>query len=307
MSIESSDIMAIDALLADHEQMLPDAPSPEPIGEGVVVPLDELHPFPGHPFRVVMDDAMNALVESIHKNGVLNRIIIRPRHAGGFEIIAGHRRTEASRIAGLTSIPADLRRDMDDDTATIAMIETNLKQRPKLLPSERALAYRMMRDALAHRGMAVDPVTEKRQHTKDEIASCYGESARQVARFIRLAHLNVPLLELVDRSKLQMGVAMQISYLDTEAQCWITDHYERSEELPTATQAREMRKLYDEGALTQAVFDELMLQEVPTKPRKDDFIARIRAEHYPDLTEEDVMKKLMELIEAHQRKQRLGL
>ena len=307
MSNDSSEMMAIDALLADHEQMLPDAPSPEPIGEGVVVPLDELHPFPGHPFRVVMDDVMESLVESIRKNGVLNRIIIRPRHAGGFEIIAGHRRTEASRIAGLTSIPADLRRDMDDDTATIAMIETNLKQRPKLLPSERALAYRMMRDTLAHRGIAVDPETEKRQHTKDEIAACYGESARQVARIIRLTFLNIPLLNLVDRSKLPMGVAVQISYLDTEAQCWIADHYERSEELPTAPQVREMRKLYDEGALTQAVFDELMLQEVPTKPGKDDFIARIRAEHYPDLTEEDVMKKLMELIEAHQRKQRLGL
>jgi ParB family chromosome partitioning protein len=100
MSIESSDIMAIDALLADHEQMLPDTPSPEPIGEGVVVPLDELHPFPGHPFRVVMGDAMNALVESIRKNGVLNRIIIRPRYAGGFEIIAGPPQDRASRIAG---------------------------------------------------------------------------------------------------------------------------------------------------------------------------------------------------------------
>jgi ParB/RepB/Spo0J family partition protein len=185
MPNDSSDMMAIDALLADHEQMLPDAPSPEPIGEGVVVPLDELHPFPGHPFRVVMDAAMEALVESIRKNGVLNRIIIRPRREGGFEIVAGHRRTEASRIAGLTFIPADLRRDMDDDAATIAMIETNLKQRPKLLPSERAHAYRMMRDALAHRGVAVAPEAGSRQHTKDEIAACYGESARQVARFIQ--------------------------------------------------------------------------------------------------------------------------
>lgn len=307
MPNDSSDMMAIDALLADHEQMLPDAPSPEPIGEGAVVPLDELHPFPGHPFRVVMDDAMDALVESIRKNGVLNRIIIRPRRAGGFEIIAGHRRTEASRIAGLTSIPADIRRDLDDDAATIAMIETNLKQRPKLLHSERALAYRMMRDALAHRGVAVDPETEKRQHTKDEIAAFYGESARQVARFIRLTYLNLPLLDLVDRSKLPMGVAVQMSYLDTEAQCWIADHYERCGEFPTVPQVRELRKLYDEGALTQVIFDELMLQEAPRKPGKDDFIARIRAEHYPDLTEEDVMKKLIELIEAHQRKQRLGL
>ncbi len=307
MPNESSDILEIDALLADHEQMVPDASASEPIGEGVVVPLDELHPFPGHPFKVIMDDAMELLVESIRKNGVLNRIIVRPRRAGGFEIIAGHRRTEASRIAGLTSIPADIRRDLDDVAATIAMIETNLKQRPRLLPSERALAYRMMHDTLAHRGVAVDPGTKKCQHTKDEIAACYGESARQVARFIRLTYLNKPLLDLVDKSKLPMGIAVQISFLDTEAQCWITEHYERYGELPTAPHARELRKLFDGGGLTQAVFDELMLQETPTKPGKYDFIARIRAEHYPDLTEEDVMKKLMELIEAHQRKQRLGL
>ncbi|MEG1513397.1 MAG: ParB/RepB/Spo0J family partition protein [Clostridia bacterium] len=306
MSDEES-ILDIDALFTDHEQLLPEAPEPEPIGEGVVISLDELHPFPGHPFRVMMDEAMQGLVESIKKNGVLNRIIIRPRREGGYEIIAGHRRTEASRIAGLTTIPADLRRDMDDDAAIIAMIETNLKQRPKLLPSERAMAYRMMRDTLAHQGVVIETEKGRQRHTKEEIADCYGESPRQVARFIRLTHLNLPLLELVDTGKLQMGVAVQTSYLDTEAQCWITDHYEHSGELPSASQVKELRKLYDDSALTQAAFDELMLREMPEKPAKSDFIARIREAHFPDMTAEDVQRKLIELIEADQRRKRLGL
>lgn len=307
MPNDDMNAQALDEMFSGHDELLPEAPEPEPIGEGIIVSLDELHPFPGHPFKVIMDEAMEGLVESIKKNGVLNRIIVRPRREGGFEIVAGHRRTKASRLAGLTTIPADLRRDMDDDAATIAMIETNLKQRPKLLPSERAMAYRMMRDTLAHQGIAIEAEKEKRRHTKDEIAESYGESPRQVARFIRLTYLNVPLLDLVDRSKLQMGVAVQMSYLDTEAQCWITDHYERSGELPTASQAKELHKFFDEGILTQAVFDELMLQELPAKPSADDFIARIREAHFPGMTDEDIMDKITELVETHQRKQRLGL
>lgn len=300
-------VQTLDELFSGHDELLPEISEPESIGEGIIVPLDELHPFPGHPFKVIMDEAMNGLVESVKKNGVLNRIIVRPRREGGFQIVAGHRRTEASRLAGLTTIPADLRRDMDDDAATIAMIETNLKQRLRLLPSERAMAYRMMRDTLAHQGVAIMTEKEKRRHTKNEIAECYGESPRQVARFIRLTYLNVPLLDLVDRAKLQMGVAVQLSYLDTETQCWVTEHYEHSGELPTAVQAKELRKLFDEAALPQAVFDELMLQEPPAKPDKGDFIARIREEHFPGMTDEDIMKKLVELADAHQRKQRLGL
>ena len=300
-------VQALDEMFSGHVELLPEAPESEPIGEGIIVSLDELHPFPGHPFKVVMDEAMEGLAESIKKNGVLNRIIVRPRREGGFEIVAGHRRTEASRLAGLITIPADLRRYMDDDAATIAMIETNLKQRPKLLTSERAMAYRMMRDTLAHQGVAIEAEKDKRRHTKDEIAESYGESPRQVARFIRLTYLNLPLLDLVDKSKLQTGVAVQLSYLDTEAQCWITEHYERSGELPTASQAKELRRLFDDGVLTQAVFDELMLQESPAKPSADGFIARIREAHFPGMTDEDIMDKLTELAEAHQRKQRLGL
>lgn len=288
----------------DHTKTANAPQTRQDAGESMLVALDELHAFPGHPFKVMRDAAMEELVQSVRANGVLSRIIVRPRRAGGYEIIAGHRRTEAARLAGLTAIPAEVRRDLDDDAAVIAMIETNLKQRPRLLPSERALAYRMMRDALAHQGVSA----EGGRHTREEIADKYGESPRQVARFIRLTALNRPLLELVDRGKLQMGAAVEISYLDTETQCWIMDNFEATGEAPAIAQAREMRRVYGEGALTQEVFAEIMLREERGKTGGEkDFIRRMREEYFPNMTTGDVMEKLRELAETWQRRQNLNL
>lgn len=288
----------------DHTKTANAPQTRQDAGESMLVALDELHAFPGHPFKVMRDAAMEELVQSVRANGVLSRIIVRPRRAGGYEIIAGHRRSEAARLAGLTAIPAEVRRDLDDDAAVIAMIETNLKQRPRLLPSERALAYRMMRDALAHQGVSA----EGGRHTREEIADKYGESPRQVARFIRLTALNRPLLELVDRGKLQMGAAVEISYLDTETQCWIMDNFEATGEAPAIAQAREMRRVYGEGALTQEVFAEIMLREERGKTGGEkDFIRRMREEYFPNMTTGDVMEKLRELAETWQRRQNLNL
>lgn len=288
----------------DHTKTANAPQTRQDAGESMLVALDELHAFPGHPFKVMRDAAMEGLVQSVRANGVLSRIIVRPRRAGGYEIIAGHRRSEAARLAGLTAIPAEVRRDLDDDAAVIAMIETNLKQRPRLLPSERALAYRMMRDALAHQGVSA----EGGRHTREEIADKYGESPRQVARFIRLTALNRPLLELVDRGKLQMGAAVEISYLDTETQCWIMDNFEATGEAPAIAQAREMRRVYGEGALTQEVFTEIMLREERGKTGGEkDFIRRMREEYFPNMTTGDVMEKLRELAETWQRRQNLNL
>ena len=194
--------------MSDHKEPETVPQTRRAAGEGTYIPLSELHAFPGHPFKVMRDAAMEELVQSVRANGVLSRIIVRPRRAGGYEIIAGHRRSEAARLAGLTEVPAEVRRDLDDDAAVIAMIETNLKQRTRLLPSERALAYRMMRDALAHQGVS----SGNGRHSREKIADKYGESPRQVVRFIRLTSLNRPLLELVDRGKLQMGAAVEVSY-----------------------------------------------------------------------------------------------
>lgn len=279
----------------------------ELIGEGIVVPLDELYPFPGHPFKVIHDEAMEQLVESIRKNGVLNRIIIRPRKAGGFEIVAGHRRVEASRIASRQVIAADLRRDLDDDAAVLAMIETNLKQRPKLLPSERATAYRMMRDALAHQGVCLEPESKHRKQTKDVIAERFGESSRQVARYIRLTYLAEPLLRAVDEGRLKLKAGVEVSYLDAEAQEWIAEHGATEHEYPNVAQAQEMRKLCGEGALTKASFDELMLSEKPARRSADGFIGNLRATYFPDLTDGDVKQTVQMLVEEYLRRRRRGL
>ncbi len=275
------------------------------IGEGIVVPLDELHTFSQHPFKVVHDEAMQALVESIRRNGVLNRIIVRPRKEGGFEIIAGHRRVEACRILGLEVIPADLR-EMDDDAAVIAMVETNLKQRPKLLPSERARAYRMMRDALSHRGSRTDIKETKIQHTNKTISDCYGDSPRQVARFIRLTELSDKLLDTLDAGGLKLGIAVEISHLHDEAREWIEDHYNAEREFPNAKQLREMRRLMEENALSLASFEEIMLQEPQSKQPESDFLDSLRAEHFPNLTIDDVKQKIQELVDDYLRRRRLG-
>ena len=290
--------------MSDHKEPETVPQTRRAAGEGTYIPLSELHAFPGHPFKVMRDAAMEELVQSVRANGVLSRIIVRPRRAGGYEIIAGHRRSEAARLAGLTEIPAEVRRDLDDDAAVIAMIETNLKQRTRLLPSERALAYRMMRDALAHQGVS----SGNGRHTREEIADKYGESPRQVARFIRLTSLNRPLLELVDRGKLQMGAAVEISYLDTETQCWVMDHFEATGRTPAIAQARELRRAYGEGALTQEAFAGIMLREEgKVAGGEKDFMRRMREEYFPNMTAGDVMEKLRELVEAYQRRQNLNL
>ena len=298
---DEMDVSAVDNLFADHEQLTPAKPDKEI----VMLPLDELYPFPGHPFRVMMDADMERLVTSIRNNGVLVPAIVRPRRQGGYEIIAGHRRKEASRLAGRTMMPVEVCRDMDDNAATIAMIETNMKNRSKLLPSERAWAYRMMRDALIHRGVMQDDG----KTTKQQIAEHFGESPSNVTRMIRLTQLNRDLLDMVDGGRLKLGLAVQISFLDTEAQSWISDHLEQNGALPTTDQVKTLRALFDDGKLTQDAFAEVMSQEPPEKrgTQKDDFVAAIRDEHFPNLTIEDVKEKLMELIEQYQHRKRMEM
>ena len=194
---------------------------------------------------------------------------------------------------------------MDDNAATIAMIETNMKNRSKLLPSERAWAYRMMRDALIHRGVMQDDG----KTTKQQIAEHFGESPSNVTRMIRLTQLNRDLLDMVDGGRLKLGLAVQISFLDTEAQSWISDHLEQNGALPTTDQVKTLRALFDDGKLTQDAFAEVMSQEPPEKrgTQKNDFVAAIRDEHFPDLTIEDVKEKLMELIEQYQHRKRMEM
>lgn len=298
---EQMDVAAVDEVFSGHEHLTPAKPDKEII----MASLDELYPFPGHPFRVVMDADMDRLVTSIRNNGVLVPGIVRPRRQGGYEIIAGHRRKEASRLAGRHTMPVEVHRDMDENAATIAMIETNMKVRSKLLPSERAWAYRMMRDALIHRGvMQGDGKT-----TKQQIAEHFGESASNVTRLIRLTMLNRDLLDMVDNGKLKLGLAIQISFLDTEAQSWVSDHLAENGAFPSSAQIKEIRELFEQGKLTQDAFAEVMSEEAPAKQsaQGDDFVVTIRDEHFPNLTIEDVKEKLLELIEQYHHRKRMEM
>ena len=274
---------------------------------GLIVPLEELYPFPNQPFKVRNDEAMHSLVESIQQNGLLNRIIIRPRDAGGYEIIAGHRRVEACRILGQDSIAADLRTDLgDDDAAVLAMIETNLRQRPKLLPSERSWAYRMMRDALQHRGERNDLREVRRKSTREEISEMFGEDPRQINRYIRLTYLDGRLMDCADSSALTVGSAVAISFLNPEVQRWIVDHFEQKRRFPNKAQIEKLRRLCEEESCTRAAFDAVMQAE-PDKAASPDFVTELRKEFFPNLMDEDVKIKLRELVEEYfHRKNMLG-
>ena len=209
-------------------------------------------------------------------------------------------------MLGHRTISAELHWDMDDDAAVLAMIETNLRQRSKLLPSERAAAYRMMRDALAHKGSRSDLDKSAPKHTKEQISEMYGESPRQVMRYIRLNHLDARLVECVDAGKLKLNNAVEISYLNTDAQGWIAEHYAREHKFPKPAQVKEMRKLAEENALTHEVFCELMQEDVLPRADPDDFFDSLREEHFPGLTDADIKQQIRELVQAHFHRKRMG-
>ena len=184
------------------------------------IPLSELHPFKNHPFRVVDDEAMQRTVESVAQFGVLAPALARPRPEGGYELVAGHRRMRASELAGLETMPVIVRQ-MDDDVATIAMVDSNL-QRETLLPSERAFAYKMKMEAMKHQGERTDLTSGQlgrksdSKESREIIAEQTGESARQVQRFINLTNLIPELLDMVDRKEIAFNPAVELSFLKKE-------------------------------------------------------------------------------------------
>lgn len=220
------------------------------------IPLNELHPFRDHPFQVVDDEKMEETVESIREYGVLVPIIARPKEEGGYEIISGHRRCHASEKAGLETIPTIVR-DLDDDEATIIMVDTNL-QRESLLPSERAKAYKMKMDAMKRK--AGRPSKENSgqnvhqyfgQKTRDIIAQDTGESARTVQRYIRLTELIPDLLDMVDEKKINFNSAVEISHLTPEEQQLVHETIETEGHTPSVAQAQEIKRLSQKKQLNE--------------------------------------------------------
>ena len=218
------------------------------------MPLSQLHPFEGHPFKVLDDDAMTETVESIRQMGVANPLIVRPDQDGGYEIISGHRRHHAAELAGLDTIPVIVR-ELDDDAAVIMMVDSNL-QRENILPSERAKAYKMKLEALKHQGSRSDLTCEQDAHkldgkkSRDIIAEQAGTSKDSVRRFIRLTELIPEILDMVDEKKISMTPAVELSYLKPEEQRNFLEAMDYAQAAPSVSQAQRMKKKSQESGCT---------------------------------------------------------
>lgn len=228
------------------------------------VPISELKPFTEQPFKVKLDEDMDALVESIKQCGVLTPVIARPHKDGGYEILSGHRRVKACELAGITDIPVVVK-NLDDDTATILLVDSNL-QREHILPSEKAFAYQMKLEAMKRQGARTD-LTSSQIGTKlrsdIELAEQVGESRNQIQRYIRLTNLIDPILDMVDNNQIAMNAAVEISYLGSKEQAAVMQSIEKEETSPSIAQARKMRKFHQDGNLSNAVIDSIMMEQKP--------------------------------------------
>ena len=267
------------------------------------IPLSELHPFKNHPFRVVDDEAMQRTVESVAQFGVLAPALARPRPEGGYELVAGHRRMRASELAGLETMPVIVRQ-MDDDTATITMVDSNL-QRETLLPSERAFAYKMKMDAMARR--AGRPSKENSgqvgrdfqgKESREIIAEQTGESARQVQRFINLTNLIPELLDMVDRKEIAFNPAVELSFLKKEEQQGFLEAMDYGQSTPSLSQAQRIKKLSQAGICTQEAMNTIMNEEkkseLDTITLKNDVLRKYFPRSYTPKQMQDTIIRLLE-------------
>lgn len=265
------------------------------------LPLDKLEPFPNHPFKVIDDDKMLETVESIKERGVLVPILVRPKNDGNFEIVSGHRRHHASLLAGKTEIPAIVR-EMDDDTAILLMVDSNL-QREELLPSEKAFAYKMKLDAMKRQ--AGRPSKNSAQigrnfdgkESRELLADQTGESRNQISRYIRLTSLVPDLLNRVDNKTIAFNAAVEVSYLTEPEQKMLCDAIEREECTPNLKQARRLKQFSQDGKLDENVIDAIMTEEKPIEDKlvlKGDVLAKYFPKTYTPSQKQKVIVKLLE-------------
>ena len=265
------------------------------------LPLDKLESFPNHPFKVIDDDKMLETVESIKERGVLVPILVRPNNDGNFEIVSGHRRHHASLLAGKTEIPAIVR-EMDDDTAILLMVDSNL-QREELLPSEKAFAYKMKLDAMKRQ--AGRPSKNSAQigrnfdgkESRELLADQTGESRNQISRYIRLTSLVPDLLNRVDNKTIAFNAAVEVSYLTEPEQKMLCDAIEREECTPNLKQARRLKQFSQDGKLDENVIDAIMTEEKPIEDKlvlKGDVLAKYFPKTYTPSQKQKVIVKLLE-------------
>lgn len=266
--------------------------------------LDVLHPFEKHPFKMYSEERMAEMVESVQEHGIISPILVRPKQNGnGYEIIAGHNRVEACRRAGLKDIPVNIR-ELDDDTAIILMVDSNLRQRDKLLLSEKAKAYQMKMDAMRRQGKRSDLTSRQvvgKLETADLVGQETGESGRQVQRYIRLNNLIPALIDYVDEGKLAFNPAVEVSYLDKADQEIVFEIMDRDQISPSLSQAQKLHKLSAADKISDDAIEAVMLVEKPMYETIT-FRRNTMEKYFPQgTTGKEMEETIIRLLEDYQR------
>ncbi len=263
------------------------------------MPLSDLHPFEGHPFKVLDDELMEQTVESIKQIGVVSPLIVRPDPEGGFEILSGHRRLHAAQLAGLETVPVIVK-DMDDDAAIIFMVDSNL-QRENILPSERAFSYKMKLEAMKHQGQRGDLTSDQvgqKSWAVNQLADDANESKTQVQRFIRLTNLIPEILDMVDEKKIAFNPAVELSYLKPSEQKEFLEAMDYAQASPSLSQAQRLKKLSQEGGCTLdamcEVMNEIKKDELDHVTIKNEVLRKYFPKSYTPKQMQDTIIRLLE-------------
>ena len=276
----------------------------------VEVPLSELYSPEQHPFRVIDDDSMKEMADSITKYGVMTPAIARPREQGGYELIAGNRRKRACELAGINTMPVIVR-EMDDDAAIILMVDSNM-QRENILPSEKAMAYKMKLEAIKRQGARTDLTSAQLarkfagKESRQIVAEEAGESKDQVRRYIRLTELAPPLLQMVDNKQIPLNPAVEISYLSQKEQTQLLETMERNEVVPSLSQAQRLKKYSQEGKLGENVIDAILTEEKAIETKvvlRGDTLHKYFPKGYTPKQMEDTIIKLLDNWQRHRQQE----
>lgn len=267
------------------------------------IPLDQLVPFKDHPFKVIDDESMMDTVQSIREHGILLPLIARPMPDGKYEIVSGHRRSHAGKLAGLETVPVIVR-ELDDDAAVILMVDSNL-QRENILPSERAFAFKMKLEAMKHQGQRLDltcsQVGNKLQGKKSSevLAEQIGQSKNQIFRFIRLTELLPELLDLVDERKLAFNSAVEVSYLNPEEQGWLAETIDSEQSTPSLSQAQRLKRFSQDGKLTEDMVLAIMSEQ--KKPETERVVLQSRqiSQYFsPSATPKEMETSILSILDT---------
>ena len=301
-SAKKVELASVDDLFSTEESRLEERL--EKIQE---IPLSELHPFKNHPFKVKDDESMMETADSIKQYGVLVPAIARPDPEGGYELVAGHRRHRASELAEKETMPVIVR-ELDDDAATIIMVDSNL-QRESLLPSERAFAYKMKLEAMRHQGERMDLTSAQvgrklaGKESREILAEQVGQSRNQISRYIRLTELIPELLDMVDEKKIAFNPAYELSFLKKEEQVQLLDSMDSEQATPSLSQAQRLKKFSQEGHLSIDVMRAIMGEEKKSDLDKVTFTSDTLRKYFPkSYTPQRMQETIIKLLEQWQKK-----